>query len=326
MPTSTSAPPPPSTALADTTGARLLVASYSLSGHSLSVLDVDHGTSTAVPLPAGLDASANSFQLVAREGAVVMLGALDTGAGHAAQQVYCYRALDTVPSTIGQATVILPADRPDRVWLSSGLATGIAPSSVRLDETDLDGRQTASVSLAPPTGAVIVGVAVVSSGFVVSTTSSATPSGRLDLYDRNGRIARPIGEGTLLAAQDTEVVWLVDQRVWVTDLATGSRHALPGLVTPVGQGSLSPDGSELAIQESPTGGNAVSPLAVIDLPSGATTTGPPIGYVPPVWDASSSKVFFAEPDGHHVEVWPRGGGGARMISGPALDAVAMGRL
>ncbi|HZQ58035.1 MAG TPA: hypothetical protein VFA84_08370, partial [Acidimicrobiales bacterium] len=77
------------------------------------IVDPDHTTATPLALPAGLDPTFDSYQIVARKGAVVVLGCIDTGAGHDAVAVYAYPTLLGRPVRLGDATHVLPSAEPD---------------------------------------------------------------------------------------------------------------------------------------------------------------------------------------------------------------------
>jgi len=310
------------------TSATLLVVSYSRSGQpSLAVLDVDHATTAPVPLPHGLGAYMDHFQLVSRPAGLVLVGSLDTGAGHGPAPVYWYRTTAAPPTTIGQASVIFPSAHPDEAWLTSDLATGIGPPTVHLDEVDATGTHTATTILRAPSGSVITDVAAVDSGFVVGTApaNGVTP-GRYDLYDLDGRATVPLGAGSLIATRGPLAVFSADGHLKITNVVTGHQRQLPATVDSGDHASISPDGTRLVMQlpsTSAAGGDGH--VAIVDLSTGEVTVGPPTGYIPPVWDGSSSDVLFIEPDGQ-LDVWQVPEHTLVRLGNPLADAVAIQTL
>jgi hypothetical protein len=278
------------------TGDRLVIAGYGSSTPSFAELDVDSGTLTGVPLPAGLDPTFDNFQFVPTTGGLVVLGSLDTGAGHAVMPVLRYPQLSAAPITIGHATVIFSAARADRLWVTSDLATGIGPGTVHLTEIDLKGTPVGTLTIQAPAGGVVEQIAPVTDGFVATTTRGAEDD--VVHYPVSGS-PTTVGAGRLLAAAGTTVVWSTARQLHVTDLVTGaSRTFAEGqdLSFPT---VVSPDGTHLLAHVAAAGDS----VELVDLRNGVTTAGPQISQLGATSDAASANVYFVEADQHHIDLW-----------------------
>jgi hypothetical protein len=267
----------------------------------LSVLDFDSGLTKPFSLPPGSDPNDFNFQFVRRGARLVVLGAVDTGAGHGAVPVYSYPAdLTGTSFLLGQATVVLASTNPGRVWLTADLRTSIGQAAVHLDEVDLKGLHTSSVDLRAPTDNTVAMVAPVTEGFVV-TSETASGAARTDVYDQTGRAISQLGAGTLVGAQASQVVWQSGDQLWLSDLATGTRH-LVSTGSVYYDGVFSPDAARVAMIATGRPGYPSS-LAILDIASAHLSVGPATWVIPPAWSTTGRDVFFVDPDTVSVDVW-----------------------
>ncbi len=276
-------------------GTTLVVVSYPPA--QFVIVDPDHTTATPLALPAGLDPTFDSYQIVARKGAVVVLGCIDTGAGHDAVAVYAYPTLLGRPVRLGDATHVLPSAEPDRVWLTSFLP-GLGTPVLHLREVDMGGHQTRSLAISAPAGAFVSLPVVPLSAGIVTTIGPVNGSPTVVLTNWSGK-ATTLGAGTLVAAAGTTVVWWAAGVLHILDFVTHAERTV-ALPEPVGWASaISPDGTMLAAAGVGTAGR----LSIVDHQDATVTMGPAFGYYRAVWDRSSREVFFTDPDQHQVDAW-----------------------
>jgi hypothetical protein len=202
---------------------------------------------------------------------------------------------------LGQASAVLPAPRPDRVWLVGAGAAG--PGGYELHEVSLaDGRVLAVKGLpswAPP-------VAVTSAGVVTRNLVA----GGLDLRPTPDLVARTelTREGTFADANGTVVAWAGPDGVHLRDLVSGRERVIP---PPDGSpawlvfgpaervacchriGAFAPDGRMLAMFTEVTAEGDPG-LALIDVRAG--TAGPVQGSADAI-PAGCGRCLAWHPDG-----------------------------
>jgi hypothetical protein len=265
-----------------------------LGGRQVLLVDPASGQISPVPSP-----GAGRIRVLRQGGFIVMLSR-DGGVAVAAA------VGDSTQHQLGQASDVLPSQRPDRVWLVSQ-GDGVPDETYTLREVDLRSltalrRWTLPYDAEP--------VAVVPQGVVVRNLEDD-----FEVRSRGGkRVARLGRDLTFLDVHGSLIAYLDDRELHLRDLATGLDRRvalpagarswfalgppLPGTGCCLQIGSFSPDGATLAVftgLDGPTGPG----LTIVDVAEATATVLPGSGGATPVacqpclgWSQSGWLFFF----------------------------------
>jgi hypothetical protein len=275
-PLPSSSQPPIGTA--SRTGATLVYAYGSNSSGEIRVIDADSGASRTLPLPAPYGGSSDLSMVTVGSSLVLSRG------NHA----WLYRiGLRGPPVDLGLSLRVIPGPTSDEMWIwSDRCLEGLGCSYSRTEPPngvvqlfDSSGQPIGSPIVLPvdahwfPTGQFV------DSGIILEVAYGPGPGGAEVWNPTLGHVVRMLPDGVIAAqgkvlASQTGNVCSPRCMIQITDLQTGEDRSvrLPVGVSPFGLGSISPDGSTLAlaVRSAAHGSQPIDQVVVVvDLASGA---------------------------------------------------------
>jgi len=275
LPLPSSSQPPAGTP--SRTGATLVYAYGNNSSGEIRVISADSGASRTLPLPAPYGGSSDLAMVRVGSSLVLSRG------NHA----WLYRAgLRSPPIDLGPSLRVIPGPTSDEMWIwSDRCADGLGCSNSKTEPPngvvqsfDSSGQPIGSPIALPvdahwfPTGQIV------DSGIILEVAYGPGPGGTEVWNPTLGHVVRMLPDGAIAAhgkviASQTGNVCGPRCMIQITDLQTGEDRSvrLPVGVSPFGLGSISPDGSTLAlaVRSAAHGSHPIDQVVVVDLASGS---------------------------------------------------------
>jgi hypothetical protein len=318
------------------TGATLAYAYGSNSSGELRILSADSGASRTLPLPAPYGGSSDLAMVTVGTSLVLSRG----------DHAWLYRAgFHGPPIDLGPSLRVLPGPTSDEMWIwSDRCGEGLGcqypdtgPSNGVVQSFDGSGRSIGSPIALPvdahwfPTGQIV------DSGIILEVAYGPGPGGAEVWNPILGHVVRSLPAGAVTArgnvvASQTGSACAPRCTIQVMDVQTGGDRSvrLPAGVSPIGPGSISPDGSTLAlaVQRAAPGSHPIDQVVVVNVASGSARvlSGGDLGTnptdaAPNITWSSTGMLFAAGVASTRILIWRPGANHAVALPSARLPLV-----